>query len=83
MGYFNRFYKNISVMGKGSFAKVIQSLRIADKQEFAVKTFNKFKLTSQSNKNSNIQKVIDFFVNIGSINEGNQNHEINLTRKYY
>ena len=58
-------------MGKGSFAKVILSLRIADKQEFAVKTFNKFKLTSKSNKNSDKKQPSNIYMNSPLRKQGN------------
>lgn len=53
---FNKFYKNIRFIGKGTFAKVMHSVRNVDHKDFAIKTFEKeAMLKSQT---SNRSKVI-------------------------
>ena len=38
---FNKCFKNVKVIGKGTFAKVLMSQRLEDGKNFAVKTFDK------------------------------------------
>lgn len=38
---FNKYYKNIRFIGKGTFAKVMHSIRNLDNKDFAIKTFEK------------------------------------------
>lgn len=60
LSYFSKFYTNLKVIGKGTFAKVILSKRNIDGKEFAVKTFDKRSLATS--KNSNRSKVIFFYL---------------------
>jgi len=55
LSYFSKYYTNIKIIGKGTFAKVILSKRLVDGKEFAVKTFDKRSLATS--KNSNRSKV--------------------------
>lgn len=46
---YSKAYQSIKVLGKGSKAKVVFSKRLADKKEFAVKTFDKEVVESLEN----------------------------------
>ena len=53
---FNKFYTNIKIIGKGTFAKVMQSVRIHEKKDFAIKTFEKeVMLNSQTSNRSKVK----------------------------
>ena len=41
MTYFAKEYSNQKIIGKGTFARVLQCQRNSDGKEFAVKTFDK------------------------------------------
>lgn len=56
LSYFSKFYTNLKIIGKGTFAKVILSRRSSDNKEFAVKTFDKRSLATS--KNSNRSRVL-------------------------
>ena len=58
LSYFSKYYTNLKIIGKGTFAKVILSKRNVDGKEFAVKTFDKRSLATS--KNSNRSRVILF-----------------------
>lgn len=60
LSYFSKFYTNMKIIGKGTFAKVILSKRNIDGREFAVKTFDKRSLATS--KNSNRSKVLIFIL---------------------
>lgn len=49
--YFGKYYNNLKVIGKGTFAKVILSKRISDGAEFAVKTFEKKNILASKSAN--------------------------------
>ena len=49
--YFGKYYNNLKVIGKGTFAKVILSKRIIDGKDFAVKTFDKKSIMSSKSAN--------------------------------
>lgn len=51
LSYFSRFYTNLKIIGKGTFAKVILSKRNSDNREFAVKTFDKRSVATAKNSN--------------------------------
>jgi calcium-dependent protein kinase len=52
---FNKYYKNIRIIGKGTFAKVMHSVRETDKKDFAIKTFEKdVMLNSQTSNRSRV-----------------------------
>lgn len=56
---FNKIYSNIRIIGKGTFAKVMQSIRVSDQKEFAIKTFEKeVMLKSQTSNRSKVQFYI-------------------------
>lgn len=62
LSYFSKFYTNLKIIGKGTFAKVILSKRNLDGREFAVKTFDKRSLATS--KNSNRSRVPSFCLNL-------------------
>ena len=41
MTNFSKYYHNLKIIGRGTFAKVVDSERIIDGHKFAVKTFDK------------------------------------------
>ena len=45
LSYYGQFYENIRIIGKGSFAKVMLCVRQEDQKEFAVKIYDKKKLS--------------------------------------
>jgi len=49
--YFGKYFTNLKVIGKGTFAKVILSKRIIDSKEFAIKTFDKKSILSSKSAN--------------------------------
>ena len=49
--YFGKYYNNLKVIGKGTFAKVILSKRISDNHDFAIKTFDKKNILSSKSAN--------------------------------
>lgn len=51
LSYFSKYYTNLKIIGKGTFAKVILSKRNSDNREFAVKTFDKRSLATSKNSN--------------------------------
>ena len=54
---FNKYYSNIRIIGKGTFAKVMHSIKISDKKDFAIKTFEKeVMLQSQTSNRSKVYK---------------------------
>lgn len=52
---FNKYYKNVRIIGKGTFAKVMHSIRDLDKKDFAIKTFEKeVMMNSQTSNRSRV-----------------------------
>lgn len=49
--YFGKYFTNLKVIGKGTFAKVILSKRIVDSKEFAIKTFDKKNILASKSAN--------------------------------
>ena len=49
--YFGKYFTNLKVIGKGTFAKVILSKRIIDTKEFAIKTFDKKNILASKSAN--------------------------------
>lgn len=49
--YFGKYYNNLKVIGKGTFAKVILSKRNIDNKDFAIKTFDKKSIMSSKSAN--------------------------------
>ena len=49
--YFGKYFTNLKVIGKGTFAKVILSKRIIDSKEFAIKTFDKKNILASKSAN--------------------------------
>lgn len=49
--YFGKYFTNLKVIGKGTFAKVILSKRLVDTKEFAIKTFDKKNILSSKSAN--------------------------------
>lgn len=60
LSYFSKFYTNLKIIGKGTFAKVILSKRNQDGREFAVKTFDKRSLATSKNSNRSKVNIIKF-----------------------
>lgn len=56
---FGKSYQNQKAIGKGTFAKVILSTRIADKKEFAIKTFDKKTILSAKNTYRTLVLILD------------------------
>ena len=50
LSYFSKHFTNISLIGSGSFAKVVLSKRNSDGVNFAVKTFDKKKVCEAKGK---------------------------------
>ena len=60
LSYFSKYYTNLKIIGKGTFAKVILSKRNVDGKEFAVKTFDKRSLATSKNSNRSRVSYFDF-----------------------
>lgn len=76
---FNKCFKNIKVVGKGTFAKVLMSQRLSDGKNFAVKTFDKSAL--EKNGSTSRNKVKKF--KKGGFEERDQHNEGDGTSKYH
>lgn len=66
--YFAKYYTNLKLIGKGTFAKVILSKRNSDNKEFAIKTFDKKNILSSKSANR---------TRVGLINEINIMRHVN------
>lgn len=67
---FNHRFYNIKTIGTGSFAKVFLSVRDSDKEQFAVKTFDKRKLLKSGNPS---RTRVSFCIKLASHSKGNNN----------
>ena len=60
LSFFGEEYQNTKIIGKGSFAKVMLSIRHSDQKEFAVKIYDKKKI--MNSKTSELTKVNTLFL---------------------
>lgn len=69
--YFGKYYTNLKVIGKGTFAKVILSKRNIDNKDFAIKTFDKKSILASKSANRTRVGLINEINIMKSLNHPN------------